>query len=185
MTNNESSTLSASGQAQQSLHRMEYQRPEFELHPTDYEWIDWIKKHQKNGYCFFKFDITFSASGYSRNEVRWLEYFNHKVSYKIRKRIGFSRPILDLIREYEFDIKSRKYTGTDWRCPHHIHSIIGVPQDQSLKMSSHRLKRDVESLPEVSSVHIELIPDNDADSHKTVERAFAYMRKRKTYRPLM
>lgn len=36
----------------------------------------------------------------------------------------------------------------------------------------------------VSSVHIVQIPIGDADPQKTLARAFAYMRKRKTYRPM-
>lgn len=51
-------------------------------------------------------------------------------------------------------------------------------------MTSHRLKKDLESLAAVSSVHIDLIPDNDSNPAKTVHAAYAYMRKGKTFRPL-
>jgi hypothetical protein len=169
---------------QSTLHTMDSQELERSLHPSDYYWIDWIKDQQKNDYSFFKFDVTFCSSGICARPNHWLEYYQRKVILKIQKTIGASNKLIDVIREYEFDQHSRSYSGADWRCPHHIHAIIGVPRSRSDRMASFPMKRDIESLREVSSVWIDLIPETATDPQKSVEAAFGYMRKRKTFRPM-
>jgi hypothetical protein len=165
------------------LHRVNYTgRP---LHPLDPHWIDWIKQSQKNGNSFFKIDVTFNSSSEKNLESLWLHYFDQRIIYKIKKVIGPSHNVIDVVREYEFGLKFKSQRSNDWRCPHHIHAIVGVPDYRSPQMLSERLKRDLTSLSDVSSMHIELIPVDSYDPHKTVAAAFAYMRKGKTHRPLV
>jgi len=168
---------------QPSLLLLAPHRSELTLNPIDQGYVDWIHDSQLNGYSFYRFDIAFNSSGASRPH-KWLEYFDRKVAFKIQKRLGASVPVNSLIREYEYGIKSRNRVSRDWRSPHHIHALIGVPSALGHKMTGHRLKIDLKSLPEVSSVYIALIPDNDLDPTKTVKAAYCYMRKGKTYRPL-
>ena len=155
------------------------------LHSSDPIWIDWIQNLQKTGYSFFKVDVTFNSSNANEMESYWLHYFDQKIVYKVRKVIGPSHNLIDVLREYEFGSKFKSRRSKDWRCPHHIHAILGVPDDRSKQMLSTGMARDLNSLAEVSSTHIELIPVDCSDPHKTVAAAFAYMRKGKTHRPLV
>jgi hypothetical protein len=153
------------------------------LHPSDPVWIDWMKQLQQDGtYSFFKVDVTFRSSAAGCREQHWLEYFNDRVLYKIRKMVRGK--VFDQVREYEHGEKYKARDNPDGRYPHHIHSIVGVPPARAGRMLSARLKKDINSLPEVSSCHIEPIPADSTDPHKTLEAAFAYMRKRKTFRPM-
>ena len=153
------------------------------LHPFDELWLSWIRQRQLSGFTFFKFDITFHASGNFQSQ-RWLSYFDQRVLYKVRKVIGLGATIISDIREYEFGIKSRKRLTDDERNPHHVHALIGVPSNRGHRMASRRMRKDLTSLAEVSSVHIDLIPLDDSDPTRTLRAAYAYMRKGKTYRPL-
>jgi hypothetical protein len=155
------------------------------LHPSDQHWIAWIKQSQKDGNSFFKIDVAFNSSTGKDLETLWLRYFHDRIAYKIKKVIGPSHNVIDVVREYEFGLRFKSRHNKDWRCPHHIHAIVGVPDHRSCQMLSDRLKRDITSLSEVSSVHIELIPVDSSDPHKSIAAAFAYMRKGKTYRPLV
>jgi hypothetical protein len=173
--------------------------PEESLRSTaasvDSAWLSWLQQSQMNGFYLYKVDVTFSSSGAAAAPQRWLEYFDRRVAYKIKKALGFRPrkdkghtshpcPVNTEAREYEFDIKSHAYHGTDWRCPHHIHAIVAVPEDMAYRMTSPRLKADLMSLKDVSSVHVELIPSDSSDPGKTLLRAYYYMRKGKTSRPL-
>jgi hypothetical protein len=162
---------------------------------VDSAWLSWLQESQMNGFYLYKVDVTFSSSGAAAAPQRWLEYFDRRVAYKIKKALGFRPrkdnartsypcPVTTEAREYEFDIKSHSYHGADWRCPHHIHSIVRVPEEVAPRMTSRRMKTDLMSLKEVSSVHIERIPSNNSDPGKTLLRAYYYMRKGKTSRPL-
>ena len=184
MTLSNTTAQAAITATQQSLRLMGDHDQERRLHYLDEPYIDWILDKQNTGSNFYKVDITFNSSGSTARPSQWLEYYNRNVVYKIQKVIGSKHSILHDIREYEFGIKSRNRVTSDWRCPHHIHALIGVPSAQGSRMMSKRLKKDLESLAEVSSVYIDLIPDNDTNPSKTVRAAYAYMRKGKTHRPL-
>ena len=183
MTSQDTQPPATTDTQQPPLQIMDPHQSEPRLHPFDDLWIAWIHERQLEGFSFYKFDITFNSSGHQRS-TEWLNYFDRNVVYKIQKVIGAGRTILTDIREYEFGIRSRNRVTADWRCPHHIHALIGVPTAQGSRMMSKRLKKDLESLAEVSSVYIDLIPDNDTNPSKTVRAAYAYMRKGKTHRPL-
>jgi len=159
---------------------------------TDAAWIQWLDRQQKNSSSLFKLDVTFVSTGTTASADFWLEYFDERVVYKINKALGL-RPrkkqapagiVNASAREFEFDIKTARYRGVDWRCPAHIHSIVAVPNKFAARMTSTRLEKDLTSLPLVSSVHIDPIPTHDPSGRRTLLRAYCYMRKRKTFRPL-
>jgi hypothetical protein len=137
-------------------------------------------------------DVTFVSTGTTASADFWLAYFDERVVYKVNKALGVrsrnGRPAPNCVnasaREFEFDIKTAGYRGADWRCPAHVHAIVAVPDKFASRMQSKRLITDVESLEKVSSVHVEAIPVHDPTGEKTVLRAYYYMRKRKTFRPL-
>jgi hypothetical protein len=164
--------------------RSQQKETRWTLHPTDDLWLTWLIVLRNKGFALFKFDVTFNSSGETPYEAKWLLYFDQYVTYKLRKAIGFQHPVVDVIREYEFDTHSIDDDLIDKRKPHHIHSIIAVPGERDQKMKSERMKKDLYSLKRISSIYIAAIPADGIIPGQSVERAFAYLRKRKTYRPL-
>lgn len=150
---------------------------------TDEGWIAFLKELQTKGYDLFKFDVTFKASGHRRSEQRWLSYFEQRVLHKVQKAIGYRAPINADAREYEFGISSRTRLP-DLRNPHHVHSLLLVPSARAFRMYGVRLDLDITSLRLVSDYYVERIPLAGTDDNRTVEAAYWYMRKGKTWRTI-
>ena len=164
--------------------------PQSPIEANDLAWIEWLDSQQKTGQSLFKLDVTFDSTGTTASADVWLEYFDTRVVFRLNKSLGFrprkgkgSSGIVNAsAREFEFDVKSAGYKGADWRCPAHVHSIVVVPARFAPRMTSKRVKVDLESLRRVSSVHIEPVL-NDPTTGRTLKHAYFYMRKGKTFRP--
>ena len=161
------------------------------IEANDLAWIDWLQNQQKTGQRLFKLDVTFDSTGTTASADVWLEYFDTRVVSRLNKSLGFrprknkgsSGVVNASAREFEFDVKSAGYRGTDWRCPAHVHSIVVVPARFAPRMISNRVKTDLEALQRVSSVHIEPVL-NEPAAGRTLKNAYFYVRKGKTFRPL-
>ena len=118
-------------------------------------------------FSLFSITAVFNAGGIKPNKARWLDEYNQKVLWKIKKQTshsGLNRILIDDFVCYEFEESSLYQSVKDRRKPHHVHGVIPIPKliahkiwDAENNKITTRLQKDFDSIETVSSVLMEPI----------------------------